>query len=351
MGKNRGGRGGGRGGTSGRGRGGRREGKIEQRRREKEERDAKQRQRILDKLAEQEPDGLVTCMYGSHADVAFEDGAVRFSLLSPKVHKLFGLCVGDRVWTEDGATPEERIIIARAERRTELRRARSEEDRSGHVIAANLDRLAITVALHEPPLRTGALDRYLLLASVLGIEPILVLTKIDQAPMDDPGWQVLEPYRELGVPIVPTSAESGRGLDDLRAALRGRVTAFAGHSGVGKSSLCLALGLDAPEAGDMSTSGGRVRGRHTTSIAQLLELPGGGWVVDTPGVRAIGLVDLEREDVAVHFADIAELAADCEYSDCLHLEAEGCAVRAAVDEGDLAEARYEGYRRLVESIE
>ena len=309
-------------------------------------------ERILSKLRDVEPDGLVLCMYGSHADVSFDGGVVRFCLLAPKVHKHFGLCVGDRVYTKAGATQEERIIIARTPRRTEVRRKRGEEDRTGHVIASNVDQLMITVALHEPPLRTGAIDRYLVLASVLGMEPVLVLTKTDQAPPDDPGWDVLEPYRRLGIPIVPTSATSGLGLDALMAELRGRVSVFSGHSGVGKSSLCLALELEgAPVAGEMSNSGGRVRGRHTTSVARLLELPGGGWVVDTPGVRAIGLVDLHRDHAKVHFPDFLEPSEACEFADCRHVGEDECGVRKAAAAGTIPAARYASYVRLLETLE
>lgn len=342
----------GRVGRSGRGRALSGDARAAARRKDREARDTRDRNKILERLSVDEPDGRVICMYGSHADVAFADGRVMFCMLTPKVHKLFGVCVGDRVWTEEGSGDEERIIVGRAERRTSLRRRRSEEDKTGHVIAANIDQLAITFTLYEPPLRTGALDRYLLLASVLGIEPLLVLTKADLAPMDDPGWSVLEPYRELGLPIIGTSAASGLGLEELRGALRDRVTAFAGHSGVGKSALCQALGLrGAPETGDLSRSGGRIRGRHTTSIARLLDLPSGGWVVDTPGVRSIGLVDIDRADVRVHFPELAEAGADCEFSDCLHLGEDGCAVHKAVKKGALSEARFDGYRRLMESIE
>ena len=131
--------------------------------------------------------------------------------------------VGDRVWTERGATDQERVINARDVRRTELRRKRGEEDMTGHVIASNVDRMAITAALQAPPLRTGALDRYLVLASVLGVEPMIVVTKLDHAGTDAPEWAALAPYRELGIPIIATSAESGAGLDELRRALRGAV--------------------------------------------------------------------------------------------------------------------------------
>ena len=138
----------------------------------------------------------------------------------------------------------------------------------------------------------------------------------------------------------------------FRSVLGGRISVFAGHSGVGKSSLCLALGLvGAPEAGEMSRSGGRVRGRHKTSIARLLDLPGGGRVVDTPGVRAIGLVDLSRADAPIHFPDFAVFAENCPYRDCLHLEEEDCAVSLAVESGELAQSRYESYRRLMATLE
>jgi ribosome biogenesis GTPase len=323
----------------------------ERKRRDRTEREDRDRARLLEKMGEAPPDGRVLCQFGSHAEVALDDGSVRMCLLSPKVHKLFGICVGDRVWTQRGATDDERIIVARDERSTEVRRKRGEEDRTGHVIASNVDVMAITVALREPPLRTGAIDRYLVLASVLGLEPLLVLTKIDQAPEDEPGWTVLEPYRELGLRIISTSAKSGEGLETLRAALRDRVTVFAGHSGVGKSSICIALGLEgAPEAGEMSTAHGKVRGRHTTSIARLLELPAGGWVVDTPGVRAVGLVDLGPEDVRIHFPEFTSFSEACEYTDCSHKDEQDCGVRSASEEGGIPQARYASYLRLMESL-
>ena len=311
-----------------------------------------QRERLLAHFEGVEPDGLVLCQFGSHAEVSLADDSAPMCLLTPKVHKLFGVCAGDRVWTDRGATDQERLIVGRAPRRNELRRRRGEEDRIGHVIAANVDLMAITTALQEPPLRTGALDRYLVLSSALGIEAMIILTKLDQTPAEDPGWQSLEPYRELGVPIVATSAATGAGLDELRSHLVGRVTVFAGHSGVGKSSLCQALGLDgAPEAGEMSRSGGRVRGRHKTSIARLLALPRGGWVVDTPGVRAIGLVDLSREDAPVHFPEFASFSPNCAYRDCLHLGEDDCAVREAVSDGHVPLVRYESYQRLMETLD
>ncbi len=325
---------------------------AERKRSERVAREDRDRKRLLERFVDTPPDGRVLCQFGSHAETAFADGVVRLCMLSPKVHRLFGICVGDRVWTERGATDQERIIVARAERDTEVRRKRGEEDTTGHVIAANVDVMAITVALREPPLRTGAIDRYLVLSSVLGLEPILVLTKIDQAPQDDPGWEVLGPYSDLGVEIIPTSAGSGEGLDLLRSSLEGRVTVFAGHSGVGKSSLCQALGLEgAPEVGDMSVAHGKVRGRHTTSIARLLELPEGGWVVDTPGVRAVGLVDLELADLGVHFPEFAPHTVDCEYADCAHRDEPDCGVRDASETGEVSEARYASYLRLLESLE
>ncbi len=324
----------------------------EAKRRDQKAREDRDRAKLLSRYEGIEPDGRVLCQYGTHAECALSDGTVRLCMLTPKVHKLFGVCVGDRVWTERGATDQERVITARAARRTEIRRKRGEEDLVGHVIAANVDRMAITAALQAPPLRTGALDRYLVLASVLGVDPMIIVTKIDHAGEDAPEWAALEPYRALGIPVVATSAESGAGLDELRTELRDRVTVFAGHSGVGKSSLCLAMGLEgSPEAGDMSTARGRVRGRHTTSIARLLELPDeDGWVVDTPGVRAIGLVDLQPEDARVHFPEFAEFAAECEYASCLHRSEDGCAVREAYNDEALAASRYEGDVRLMESL-
>lgn len=320
------------------------------RRKEKEARDDLARKKLMAKYADVEPDGLVTCHFSTHVEVFLSDGTTEMCLLAPKVHKLLGVCVGDFVWTE--AVGDERIVVARAERGSEVRRRRGEEDKTGHVIAANVDQLAITVALHEPPLRTGAIDRYLVLASILNLEPLIVITKVDQASEEDPEWEELDPYLELEIPIVLTSALSGGGMDDLSEALADHVTVFSGHSGVGKSSLCQALGLDgALKAGDMSRSHGRVRGRHTTSVARLHQLDSGGWVVDTPGVRAIGLVDLRAEDARIHFPDFDPFAKDCGFNDCLHIDEDKCAVIAAVEEGEVSDARYVSYLRLMESLE
>jgi ribosome biogenesis GTPase / thiamine phosphate phosphatase len=349
----------GRGGRRAAGRGRAPQGRGQQaalaaRRREQEGRIERDRAKLLARYEAVEPDGRVLCQFGTHAETALADGQVKLCMLTPKVHKVFGVCVGDRVWTEQGASPDERVIVARQPRRNEVRRKRGEDDRTGHVICANVSKMAITAALKEPPLRTGALDRYLVLASIIGLEPLIVINKSDQSPPEDPEWAALAPYRELGVPIVATSAETGAGLDELLEALRGSVTVFAGHSGVGKSSICRALGLEgAPIAGDMSYARGRVRGRHTTSIARLLDLPGAdGWVVDTPGVRAIGLVDLERSDARIHFGEFDAYAGDCEYADCLHLaDEDGCAVVRALERGKIPRVRYDGYVRLMESLD
>jgi ribosome biogenesis GTPase / thiamine phosphate phosphatase len=334
----------------GRRRSGREDGAAAKRRRDQKVRDDLARTKLLAKYADTDPNGLVVCHFSTHVEAKLSDGTTQMCLLSPKVHKLLGVSVGDMIWTE--AIGDERIVVARAPRNTEVRRKRGDEDRTGHVIAANVDQMAITVALHEPPLRTGAIDRYLVLASIVGLEPLLVITKIDQVSEEDPQWEELDPYLEMDLPIVLTSATTGAGIDDLQAALDDKVTVFAGHSGVGKSSLVQALGLDgALKAGDMSRSHGRVRGRHTTSVARLHELHSGGWVVDTPGVRAIGLVDLEREDARVHFPDFEPFAEKCAFANCLHVEEDGCAVFAAAEAGELSDARYLSYVRLIDSLE
>lgn len=326
---------------------------IEARRRELTARRERDRAKLLGRYEGIEPDGRVLCMYGTHAEVSIADGAVRLCLLAPKVHDVFGICAGDLVWTEPGATADERVIAARSPRRTALRVKRSETDRAGHVIAANVDRMAIVASLREPPLRTGALDRYLVLASILGLRPLIVVTKADLQPPFAPLPDALAPYCDLGVPVVVTSGATGQGIEDLLAALRGGISVFAGHSGVGKTRLCQALGLEGvPDVGGLSFAHGRIRGRHTTSVARLLELPGEeGWVVDTPGVRSIGLFDLRRRDAGVHFPEIADVAGDCEFADCLHLGEDGCAVQRAVDDGGIPRARYDGYVRLALSLE
>jgi ribosome biogenesis GTPase len=188
------------------------------------------------------------------------------------------------------------------------------------------------------------LDRFLVVAEVNQIPAAICANKIDLVTAEA-AEGLFGLYARLSYPVVYTSAVTGQGLEALRALLRGRLSVLSGPSGAGKSSLLNALqpglGLHARQVSQAT-----FKGRHTTVYAELLPLAGGGYVADTPGIRSLGLWDVEPEELDGYFVDIRPYVAGCEFSDCTHLHEPGCAVRAAVARGEIAETRYDSYRGL-----
>ncbi|MEE8391913.1 MAG: ribosome small subunit-dependent GTPase A, partial [Anaerolineae bacterium] len=269
------------------------------------------------------------------------------------------VAVGDRVrisLAEDGTGMIEEI----AERERALTRlapiARGRGsrrwNRSGYlsereqVLVANPDQAVFVLACAEPSPRLRMLDRLLVGAEIQHIPAAICANKIDL--VGQPEAQVLfEIYEEIGYPVFYTSAKSGAGMDALRDALQGKLSAFMGPSGVGKTSLLNAiqpdLGLRVREVSQATT-----KGRHTTVVPQLVPLDAGGWVADTPGIRALAFFDLDPEELDAYFPDIEPLVTDCRFSDCSHAVEPGCAVQQAVEEGQVSRHRYESYVRLRE---
>ena len=256
------------------------------------------------------------------------------------------LAPGDRVLVE--SVDGEPWVRAVAPRRSKLSRPGGEHARvSEQIFAANIDVLVVVAAVAKPAFKAGLVDRYLIAAEVGNVAPILCINKMDLVESEAPE---LAAYRELGIQVIATSCETGEGLDDLRKALRGKLCVFAGHSGVGKSSLLNSL---QPEL-DLATrevSEATQRGKHTTSAARLYELDDGLRIIDTPGIRQLGLWGVSPEEVAYYFPEIAEQAATCKFRDCTHTHEPDCAVRQAVDAGQLPRLRFESYLRIRESLE
>lgn len=250
------------------------------------------------------------------------------------------LVTGDWVTcTFDGDRP---AVVGRAQRRTELvRRDPAENAPRAQVLAANMDQVWIVLAVDQP-LRAGWLDRALVVANGSGADVLMVVAKADLTGTDDviAGVEMLAP----GVEVCTTSTVDGAGVAALRDRLRnGCCAALLGRSGAGKSSLINALlGEAAHRTGQVRA--GNARGRHTTTRRSLVRI-GGGTVIDTPGVRALGLWDPAR-GLALTFPDIAELATHCRFADCTHTHEPGCAVGAARDDGDLDDDRYRRYLTL-----
>ncbi|MFV2172993.1 ribosome small subunit-dependent GTPase A [Actinomadura sp. LOL_016] len=252
-------------------------------------------------------------------------------------------CTGD--WAALRPDPNGRpVLAALLPRRTAIVRAGASRDSRGQVLAANVDTVAIAVSLAARP-APARLERLLALAFESGARPVVVLTKADQvAPADAAAAEAEAAGSAPGVDVVSCSALAGDGVDVVRAVLSGTVV-LLGPSGAGKSTLGNAL------LGDAVLATGAVRdadgkGRHTTVRRELVPLPGGGVLIDTPGLRGVGLQDA-GEGLRRTFADVEELAARCRFGDCAHDTEPGCAVLAAVEDGSLPRRRLDGYRKLL----
>jgi ribosome biogenesis GTPase len=284
------------------------------------------------------PGCIVEC-YGRRVVVAPDDGSDRVQC-KLRGRKL-GIVAGDRVYIEREDASDDFVVVERLPRRNVLLRS---DSRGGEeAIAANLDQLGVVVA-GKPNCDPFVVDRYVAGASYAGIDALLVVNKRDvDVAADDLAY--VASFQKLGLPVVRVSARTREGFDELIERLRGKRTLLAGQSGVGKSSLTNALvGREKQATGELSTSSGE--GKHTTVSSSILSLPWGE-LADSPGVRdyappLVPLVSVQRG-----FQEIAALAHECRFQDCLHLREPQCAVFASVQAGRIDSRRYESYRRLV----
>ncbi len=254
------------------------------------------------------------------------------------------VAVGDRVTItphKDGSGVIENVH----ERTAELARVRTGLKREyRQILLANPDQIVIVFACAQPEPSLRMLDRFLVIAEKQQVEALIVANKVDLVSRAT-ARAAFGLYANLGYPLVFTSARTGEGLDELASALKGKLSALTGPSGVGKSSLLNAiqpnLGLQVREVSDATS-----KGRHTTRVRQLFPLDLGGYVADTPGIRSLALWDTEPEELDAYFVEMRELVADCQFSDCTHTHEPGCAVLAAVEAGRVAPQRYQSYLRL-----
>lgn len=248
------------------------------------------------------------------------------------------------------------LLVDVKERRSTLSRPDPGRPDIERVIAANVDRAVIVVSVREPYLRHRLIDRYLVAVERGGVEPVVVANKLDLVHLPEEREdidRILATYRELGVPTLTTSVQTGEGIDQLATEITGRTVVFVGQSGVGKSSLVTAV------APDLELGVGRVRhgdgkGRHTTTRSTLFEVEfpeGHARIIDTPGIRGFKLAGVSRENLASLMPDLADLAPSCRFSNCMHEVEPGCRVREAAEAGELSSARYDTYLRVLRSID
>ena len=268
------------------------------------------------------------------------------------------VAVGDKV-TFEADVPEDSIdnitlenpaaITAVHQRKNYIIRKSTNLSRQSHIIAANLDRAFIIATIDYPEIKLPFLDRILVTCEVYNIPVTIVLNKVDL--YRESHAEMLEAFHEIyegaGYPIIEVSALTGEGVDVLREACKGHVSLFSGVSGVGKSSLIKSLdpSLD-PKVGEISDV--HLQGKHTTTFYEMYSLASGGFIVDTPGLRGFGLVDLKKEEIALYFPEMLRVSENCRFAPCTHTHEPGCAVKEAVEAGEISYDRYSSYLGMLD---
>jgi len=247
-------------------------------------------------------------------------------------------------------TSENTAVITSVEpRRNYIIRKSTNLSRQSHIIAANLDRAFIIATIDYPEIKLPFLDRLLVTCEVYNVPVTIVLNKVDL--YRESHKEMLEAFHEIyegaGYTVLEVSALTGDGVEELREACRGHVSLFSGVSGVGKSSLIKALDPSLePKVGEISDV--HLQGKHTTTFYEMYSLTSGGFIVDTPGLRGFGLVDLKKEEIALYFPEMLKVAQDCRFTPCTHTHEPGCAVKEAVEAGEISYDRYSSYLGMLD---
>ena len=265
------------------------------------------------------------------------------------------VAVGDVV-TFESDVPQDQInlenpaaITAVSPRKNYIIRKSTNLSRQSHIIAANLDRAFIIATIDYPEIKLPFLDRILVTCEVYNVPVTIVLNKVDL--YRESHAEMLQAFHEIyegaGYPILEVSALTGEGVDALREACRGHVSLFSGVSGVGKSSLIKALDPSLnPRVGEISDV--HLQGKHTTTFYEMYSLATGGFIVDTPGLRGFGLVDLKKEEIALYFPEMLKASEGCRFTPCTHTHEPGCAVKEAVEAGEISYDRYSSYLGMLD---
>ena len=261
------------------------------------------------------------------------------------------VAVGD--WVEVSGEAGETAITEIYPRENYIIRKSINLSKESHILAANIDQAFVIATLHSPRTSLGFIDRLLVTCEAYLIPVSIVLNKIDlyNSPKDKKNVEhMYEVYRAAGYRIIETSVENKTGIEALKEAMRGKVNLFSGHSGAGKSSLInmLAPGVNL-RTGALSSA--HNKGQHTTTFAELHELFADTWIIDTPGIKEFGMVDMEKYELGGYFPEIALLSEGCKFNNCLHISEPGCAVREHAGTEQLHARRYESYLGMLESDE
>lgn len=263
------------------------------------------------------------------------------------------VAVGD--WAEmeiEDETAGTAIISYIHNRRNYINRQSPRHKHQHHIVAANLDQSMLVATLKEPKTSQGFIDRFLVASEMYHVPAIIVFNKSDLYKTKElekfAQWSKM--YKSVGYKVLLMSAEKKEGVEPVMALLKDKTTLISGHSGVGKSSL---LNVIFPDINlkTQDVSGWSGKGQHTTTFAEMYDLPGGGKIIDTPGMREFGLVDIEKQEVSHYFPEMRERLNGCQFNNCMHYNEPGCAIKEAVNNQEINEDRYISYLSIMESIE
>lgn len=261
------------------------------------------------------------------------------------------VAVGDRV--DITVNPDGNAFITAIEPRDNyIIRKAINLSKESHIIAANIDQAFLVVTLAHPVTSTTFIDRFLATAEAYRVKTILLINKTDLLTEEE-DKEYLEAvtylYRSIGYEVMQVSGLTGEGIDKLRESISDKISLFSGNSGVGKSTiindLLPGLGLRTAAISDIHDTG-----MHTTTFSGMFPVPGGGWIIDTPGIKGFGTIDFERGEIAHFFPDIFEISHDCRYNNCTHTHEPGCAVLKALDEHRIAQSRYNSYLSILDDL-
>lgn len=297
--------------------------------------------------------GLVIKNTGSWYTVYTDDG----QLIDSKIKGNFRLkgirstnpvAVGDFVditCNQEGTA----FITAIDDRRNYIIRKSSNLSKQSHIIAANVDQAFLVVTVNYPETSTKFIDRFLASAEAYRVPVVLVFNKCDLLSAEELHYQemMMQLYDTIGYQCVSVSAIEGTGLDGLHDLMKGKITLLSGHSGVGKSTLINSL-LPGVNLRTSEISDAHNTGMHTTTFSEMLQLPDGGWLIDTPGIKGFGTFDMEREELSSYFREIFHFSKDCRFSNCTHTHEPGCAVLKALENHYIAQSRYESYLSMLD---
>jgi len=300
--------------------------------------------------------GLVYKSTGSYYTVKTEDHQVYECRIKGKfrmkgIKSTNPIAVGDVVDFELDATTDEVVgqIHKIHDRKNYIVRKSVNLSKQTHIIASNIDVVFLLVTINNPPTTTSFIDRFLVTAEAYGIEAVLVFNKIDtydEATLEEQLF-LQYVYSEIGYKCLRVSAQERKGLDELKAMMIGKVSMFSGHSGVGKSTLVNAL-EPSLELKTKTISEQSMQGQHTTTFAEMYDLSFDAKIIDTPGIKGFGIVDMEKEEISGYFPEFFKLKDQCKFNNCLHKEEPHCAIKKALEEDKIAWSRYNSYLKILE---